>query len=432
MSIAIIRSFTGEGGQFNRKVRIAKDCGLIPILVSINAPFHGEPPCEMIQFLGPTNDALAERLSEITDLLAVVPMSDWDVQLCDYLSDKLTLRGNPMKYSPYRFNKYLMQERVKNVGLRGILQKECSRIDEIRSFVEQSRCSGGYVIKPLESCATVDVYFCESLAELEVRYRKITEETSCFGTCGKSALVQEFIEGEEWVVNTASRNGLHKVVGVYRYKKRRVNGRAFVYQSMRLVDSSQLDPSLIAYTLNVLNALEIQNGAGHAEIMMTDTGPCLIEMNARNCGGDSQVMLRKCIGYSHAETQIWAYACEEKFNSLPCIYPSTARVGLNIDLICLYDSVVWRRKYLKDLIVKLNRFVSVDEVRCPIDGELLYRTIDGETIISDLYISSVNAGDFDIAEALALEWEQNLIQISADQTPKSPNSEVSSIPPNGV
>jgi hypothetical protein len=52
---------------------------------------------------------------------------------------------------------------------------------------------------------------------------------------------------------------------------------AFVYFGLLPVDSESPEAkALIPYAFGVLDALEIKYGATHCEIMMTETGPCLV------------------------------------------------------------------------------------------------------------------------------------------------------------
>jgi hypothetical protein len=49
-------------------------------------------------------------------------------------------------------------------------------------------------------------------------------------------VLQEFLEGQEYVVDTVTRDGIHKVVAIWQYDKRSVNGAHFVYHGMTLID----------------------------------------------------------------------------------------------------------------------------------------------------------------------------------------------------
>ena len=113
-----------------------------------------------------------------------------------------------------------------------------------------------------------------------------------------------------------SRDGVHKLVGVWEYEKRAVNGAAFVYFGMRLKDpNTEMAQTMIRYADQVLNALDIKQGPSHMEVMLNTikdpaTGavtydPCLVEVGSRCQGGEGTwlPMARECIGY----TQVGRY-----------------------------------------------------------------------------------------------------------------------------
>ena len=64
--------------------------------------------------------------------------------------------------------------------------------------------------------------------------------------------------------------------------KRHANGHDFVYFGMGSISSnSEVGRLLCVYTRKVLTALNIVEGAGHAEIVVDKNGPCLVEIGAR-------------------------------------------------------------------------------------------------------------------------------------------------------
>ena len=69
-----------------------------------------------------------------------------------------------------------------------------------------------------------------------------------------------------------SRDGVHKVVTIWEYDKRPVNGANFVYYGMRLVGSdSKKAKEMIAYADGVLDALGIKQGPSHMEVSTVST-----------------------------------------------------------------------------------------------------------------------------------------------------------------
>ena len=60
---------------------------------------------------------------------------------------------------------------------------------------------------------------------------------------------QEYLRGDEYVVDTVSRDGEHKVVALWRYDKRAANGAPVVYFGMELIalgqDEIAAEPRLV-------------------------------------------------------------------------------------------------------------------------------------------------------------------------------------------
>ena len=97
-------------------------------------------------------------------------------------------------------------------------------------------------------------------------------------------LLQEKIEGDEYFIDVSSYKGEHTVVSVGRYKKDLSDG-TFAYQ---LVDNLDLESALAmeasVFVVSCLNALNMENGLSHSEVIMTDMGFRLIELNPRISG----------------------------------------------------------------------------------------------------------------------------------------------------
>jgi len=93
----------------------------------------------------------------------------------------------------------------------------------------------------------------------------------------EDVLCQKFLQGKEYIDDQVSRNGDHKTTMVWVYEKKQVSGADFVYFS---------DTRNPPYARAVLDAIGFKNGVSHGEIIMTEDGPCLVEMNCRVQGGN--------------------------------------------------------------------------------------------------------------------------------------------------
>jgi len=160
------------------------------------------------------------------------------------------------------------------------------------------------IVKPLDSAGTDGVHKCNSDADIENAF--LQECGGKLNTCGKTnsdLLAQEFLKGTEYVVDsiTSARSspdeeGKHTVIAMFVYHKY----RDLTYIDTELIDSKgPIADKLKAYVAKALDAVGIQYGPSHAEVMMVnDEEPCLIEVGARMHGGGGPNTMKQGTGVS--------------------------------------------------------------------------------------------------------------------------------------
>mmetsp|Transcript_13357 Transcript_13357/g.22192 ORF Transcript_13357/g.22192 Transcript_13357/m.22192 type:complete len:426 (+) Transcript_13357:192-1469(+) len=161
-------------------------------------------------------------------------------------------------------------------------------------------------------------------------------------------LVMEFLDGEEWVVDTVSRNGEHKAVALWRYSKGFANSAPFVYFYDEIMPATgEPEKELIQYAFDALDALHWRWGPCHIELKRTSRGPALIEVNAGRCNGVRfAILTNPCIGYSAYDAIFAAYYDEAKWVALPPVPPSTLCASGR--LVKLVSTAQGRLKSLND------------------------------------------------------------------------------------
>lgn len=100
---------------------------------------------------------------------------------------------------------------------------------------------------------------------------------------------------------------------VWRYYKRSVAGRTVYDYEVLLPPDDPTAQQIIDYTVAVLDALEIRNGAAHTEVMFTARGPVLVECGARLGGGQMPELLTRCTGTNQVDSLAYAIAQPEPF-----------------------------------------------------------------------------------------------------------------------
>lgn len=278
----------------------------------------------------------AELLSIVGErkLVGVIVGGETGVVLADELSEACGLRTNGTSCKGRR-NKSEQQKLVRAAGLRSTREASGTVIADVRDFLENEPMP--CIVKPTESCGSDGVKKCNTIDEAESHFQLLMRSQKKAGAQDCAVICQEFLAGQEYVVDHVSRDGNHKTVMVWVYDKRPTNGGEFVYYNMLPVESS--DPvaqKLISYTRGVIDALDIKHGPTHAEVMMTSDGtPCLVEMNCRAHGWDGAwaPLERALVGYSQVETACDCYFDGQAFEALPDHFPAFVAGGQMVELV---------------------------------------------------------------------------------------------------
>jgi len=347
-------------------------------------------------------------------LLACIVGCETGVSSADALSQELGLRTNGTATN--RRNKSVQQQCVKAAGLRAVREAVGTSWSEMEAFAETEAMP--VVVKPVESAGSEGVKLCRSKADAEAHFHLLMGAQRKVGSFGAAVLVQEYLRGKEYVVDHVSRDGVHKTVMLWVYDKRPCNGAAFVYFGMVPVPmDSPVAWTLINYTRGVLDALGIRNGPSHGEIMMTDDGPCLVEMNCRAHGGDGTwVPLARAMtgGYSQVDATIEAFLDEEAFKQLPEVPPCPFKAsGQEVCLVSKRAGTVVGTKGL-DRLRQLRSFVSLDtaiEV-----GSKVEKSVDLFTCAGSLMLmhKSLEVLAQDVATVREMEDECALAEFEAE------------------
>ena len=160
------------------------------------------------------------------------------------------------------------------------------------------------------------------------------------------------------------------------YDKRHVNGQFNVYFGMKIrcVDD-ELTRQLVTYQQSVLDALEIKNGPAHAEVMLTSTGPCLVEVGSRCHGGEGtwQPIADGCIGHNQIDVTLDCYIRPDEFDKLPDSSSKMIRHGREVFLVARENGKIKAVPGI-DTIMALRSFVKCE--MCVQPGDELKKTVD--------------------------------------------------------
>ena len=140
--------------------------------------------------------------------------------------------------------------------------------------------------------------------------------TGIYGNRQDKILIQERINGIEYVVNTVSCNGIHRVTSIWKYHKITTREGGQVYDTMQTVYELNLGESeMVEYAYDVADAMGIKYGPVHGEYMLDENGPVLIEVNCRPCGGGMEARyLDQIFGQHETDSSLDSYLNPKKFH----------------------------------------------------------------------------------------------------------------------
>jgi hypothetical protein len=237
-------------------------------------------------------EATAARLAAHEPAFVVVG-AEPGVPLADALSERLGLPSNGSELSAARRDKNAMSEALRRAGLRAA---EALKTGDAVEAVTWAAARGGapVVVKPLDSAGTDGVSICKDGAAIEAAFAANLGRPNALHGANEQLLVQELLQGTQLFVNSISWDGVHHVSEVWRDNKLRV-GANFIYDYEELLPRhGEQQNQVVPYVESVLDALGIRFGPAHTEVMLTGTGPVLVESGARMHGSVPDEIVDRC------------------------------------------------------------------------------------------------------------------------------------------
>jgi biotin carboxylase len=205
---------------------------------------------------------------------------------------------------------------VEVVGATGPRAPDQHRTSDPEEAVAWARRRGTWpvIVKPLRSSSSDHVLRCGSEREVEAAVDAVLRSRTVLDEANHAVLVQEYLDGTEYIVDTVSRDGRHLLAAVWRYGKPAASESFVCYDSMTLLPGDgERQRALFAFAKGALDALGIRHGPAHCELMWVDGAPVLVEVGARLSAGNNCTLNRVCSGSCQLDLTIEAYADPARF-----------------------------------------------------------------------------------------------------------------------
>lgn len=262
----------------------------------------------------PDYQEILRQVREV-DPVVVVAGSEFGVTLATRLASDLGLPGNPVSNIPAMTEKDSMHEALRKHGIRYIRGKVITSEEDAVGYY-RSLGAEDVVVKRVRGAGTQGVYLCHGYDEMISAVRKSFSLPIRNGEEPVAILMQERIIGTEYIVNTISCEGRHRVVSIWKYDKVKMPNGANAYNNAVAVSRLEVGHSqLIRYACQVADAIGIKYGPVHGEYMVDEKGPVLIEVNCRPMGGGlPRRFLEEIFGHHETDVALDSYLDPEKFD----------------------------------------------------------------------------------------------------------------------
>ena len=271
------------------------------------------PPNIKIIRENPDYNEILRQVREVNPL-HVIAGSEFGVGLTVRLAHDLGLPGNPIENLAAMTQKDAMHEALKAHGLRYIRGKIVTSVQEAADFYDEIGAEG-IVVKRTRGAATQGLHLCDNREDmLQAVEAELNKHMNA--TAEKSdVLIQERINGREFIVNTVSSNGEHRLVSIWEYDKVKMPNGTNAYNYFETVNELKIGHSrLIRYAFEVADAIGIKYGPIHGEYMIDEKGPVLIEVNCRPMGGSMpRQFVDMAFGQHETDSALDAYLDPKRF-----------------------------------------------------------------------------------------------------------------------
>lgn len=175
----------------------------------------------------------------ISPILAILPGAETGVKLTEQLATRIRTRCNGEIYTNNRQDKEKIQQLIKNSNLKlaTINQLVCKNDNDVIQFFHNNG-NKKVVVKPRDGTDSNSIMLCHTVEDALYAFKSIHDQESTIGHKHDGALIQEFINGIEYIIDGVSRDNKYKIMAMWKCKKNSINGCDFVPFSMTLIANS--------------------------------------------------------------------------------------------------------------------------------------------------------------------------------------------------
>lgn len=163
-----------------------------------------------------------------------------------------------------------------------------------------------FVLKSPKSTGSKDVLFVENQNQLNKHLHYLQNKAP-----KETIMIEEYIEGPQYLVEALVYKRQAHIIGII--EQEITQGQRFIITGYGVLAevSNDLEAGIKEVLQSIITAFDIENGALHLELRLTEHGWKLIEINPRISGGAMNSMLLAAFGFSLVEETLKLFLGEQ-------------------------------------------------------------------------------------------------------------------------
>jgi biotin carboxylase len=321
----------------------------------------------------------AENLSGVIKELknfsikAIVAGCETGIETADAIADYFNVPKNNVNTVKNRSNKFYMNEALRSAGIPCAKQVKSANAKDLIEWFKKEKLDKA-IFKPIRGALSEGVAMCKNSDDIQKIFDAQKNKKNMLARVNNEFVLQEYLDGREYIVNTVSYEGQHFVTDIWLDEFEDNNALSLDLYASLVNKHTKAYEVLSNYVKKVLDAVGLKNGPAHSEVKYTSQGPKLVEVNARLAGGLDWYAVEQALGYSQLSLAVDSVLNPELFSHRIKFYESLPQKQMRF--VYFYSEEEGTVAHAPEL----NRIVNLPTLKSmvfyPTVGDVLHKTRD--------------------------------------------------------
>jgi S-sulfo-L-cysteine synthase (3-phospho-L-serine-dependent) len=293
-------------------IQKAHSLNLSPVFITRDPKLYNglfEQDCQVITCETNHFDVVLETIKTIFDpgeIGGITTTSEFYIHTVSRLTSSLQLKGNPPETVAAARNKFTVREKLRKS--KKLYQPFYFGITTEQELMwKKKEIAFPCIVKPVDDSGSNGVKVCREFTDLlDHTLRLLKVETNTRNQpAEKMALIEEYVEGQEYSLECFSFDGNHQLIGI---TKKKVGGEPFRVEQGHIFPAEDLTGAarerIKEGAFEILETLGWSNGPVHIEVKVVENKLFLVEFNGRLAGGMIPELIRLSSGIDMLQEQL--------------------------------------------------------------------------------------------------------------------------------